>query len=219
MTSKRYVPLAVAAVLLLIGVSAEVARHAGWRVNLTASEPTGLYRLQPVTETSLFRGALVEFCPPTWVTPLAYPFYMSGDCPQGGKPMLKMIAGVPGDRISASEDGVTINGTRLPGSTPRLRSIQYPEVLLPRFRGNLVLGDGQYWVYGSGERPAFAASSFDSRYFGPIRGERIRGLVVPATALPLDAIPSAPSDIVHSDDRDGADIAPPLNLTLSRHDA
>jgi len=178
-TMRRRVPLATAVVLVLIAVSTEVARDAGWRLNLTASEPRGLYRLEPVTMTEIPRGALVELCPPAWVTPAAFPFYMRGNCPGGGKEMFKMIAGIPGDRISVSEDGVTINGVMLPGSAPRLRSSQYPKILLPRVRGEVVLRPGQYWVYGCGAQPALAALSFDSRYFGPIAIGQIQGSAIP----------------------------------------
>ena len=176
---RRRVPLAAAAVLVLIGVSTEVARDAGWRLNLTASEPLGLYRLEPVTSNQIPRGALVELCPPAWVTPAAFPFYLSGDCSGGGKEMLKTIVGIPGDRIWVSERGVAINGVTLPGSAPRLRSNQYPKILLPRIRGAVVLARGQYWVYGGGARSALAAWSFDSRYFGPIAIGQIRGLAIP----------------------------------------
>ena len=177
-TILRRIPLAAAVALVFIGVSAEVARDAGWRLNLTASEPLGLYRLQAVTMNQIPRGALVELCPPAWVTPAAFPFYMQGDCPGGGRAMLKTIAGIPGDRIGVSEDGVTINGVMLPGSASRVRSLQYPEILLPRFRGEVRLGPQQYWVYGGGARPALAALSFDSRYFGPIAIGQIRGLAI-----------------------------------------
>ena len=177
-TIRRRVPLAAAVVLVLIGLGTVVARDAGWRLNLTASEPLGLYRLEPVTMNQIPRGALVELCPPAWVTPAAFPFYLLGDCPGGGRAMLKTIVGIPGDRIWVSEDGVTINGVKLPGSASRVRSLQYPEILLPRFRGEVRLSRQQYWVYGGGARPALAALSFDSRYFGPIAIGQIRGMAI-----------------------------------------
>jgi len=186
---RRRIPLAAAVVLVLIGVSTEGARCAGWRLNLTASEPLGLYRLEPVTSNQIPRGTLVELCPPAWVTPAAFPFYMQGDCPSGGKAMLKMVVGIPGDRIWVSEGGVTINGVTLLDSAPRIRSNQYPKILLPRVRGELVLRPGQYWVYGRGAQPALAALSFDSRYFGAIAIGQIRGLAIPPRA-PGPSLPS-----------------------------
>ena len=194
---RRRVPLAAAVVLVLIGVSTEVARVEGWRLNLTASEPLGLYRVEPVTSNQIPRGALVELCPPAWVTPAAFPFYLPGDCPGGGKAMLKMIVGVPGDRIWVSKDGVTINGVMLPGSAPRLRSSQYPKILLPRFRGEVTLGPQQYWVYGRGARPALATLSFDSRYFGPIAIGKIRRFAIPPGAPEPDLPVHLPKTIAN----------------------
>ena len=54
----------------------------------------------------------------------------------------------------------------------------WPRVRLPHQAGELVLGPGQYWVYGGGARPALAAQSFDSRYWGPVRCASIRRVSV-----------------------------------------
>lgn len=188
MSARRLIPLAAAAGLVLIGMSAEGARCAGWRVNLTASAPRGVYRLQPLTTLPIHRGSLVELCPPAWVTPTAFPFYMRGDCAGGGKALLKTIVGVPGDRIAVTEVGITVNGVRLPGSAPMSKSVQYPDISLPRFRCEVVLGPEQYWVYGSGARPELAALSFDSRYFGPVSTGQIRASAILATTPRLTLV-------------------------------
>lgn len=178
MLTGRAIALAAVAALMLTGIGAEWARSTGWRLNLTASEPRGFYRIQPITRSPLPRGTLVALCPPTWVTPAAFPFYMTGDCPGGGRALLKTVVGIPGDRIEASADGIRINGLALPDSTPKLRSDQYPEIRLPRWRGAIILGPRQYWVYGRGAHPPLAARSFDSRYFGPVTASQLRGNVV-----------------------------------------
>ncbi len=147
----------------------------GWRVNLTQSEPLGFYRLEPVFPgTPIARGAMVEFCPPAAVTPDRYPFYMTGDCPGGGMPMFKQVAAIPGDRIRVSMASVAVNGVVLPFSSQLTHSEKWPWVRLPHQAGEFVLGPGQYWVYGGGARPALAAQSFDSRYWGPVRRVDIR---------------------------------------------
>lgn len=180
MTATRVIALTAAAALVVTGIGTECAHRAGWRVNLTASEPHGFYRLRPIARFPLPRGTLVVLCPPLWVTPAAFPFYMTGDCPGGGRDLLKTVVGIPGDRIYASAAGVRINGTLLPDSVPKVRSDQYPEIRLPHWRGVIVLGPSEYWVYGRGARPPLAAQSFDSRYFGPVSAARFRGLVIPA---------------------------------------
>jgi conjugative transfer signal peptidase TraF len=147
----------------------------GWRLNLTESEPLGWYRLHPldVGET-IPREAKIELCPPAWVTPRAFPFYLSGNCPGGGMPMLKTVVAIPGDHVVVKLQGVWINGRELPNSGQLLRSGRYPWLQLPHQQGSLTLGSRQYWVYGSGATPALAAQSFDSRYWGPITIAEIR---------------------------------------------
>uniref|UniRef100_D5X2K4 Peptidase S26, conserved region n=1 Tax=Thiomonas intermedia (strain K12) TaxID=75379 RepID=D5X2K4_THIK1 len=147
----------------------------GWRVNWTESEPLGFYRLLPVTADShIVRGERAEFCPPASVTPQAFPFYMKGDCPGGGMSMFKQIVGLPGDRITVTPQAVTIDGKALAHSGQLPGSPSFPGVHLPYQHGSVNLGPDQFWVYGSGARPALAAQSFDSRYWGPITRQDIR---------------------------------------------
>jgi len=191
MMAARVIALTAAAALVLIGIGTECAHRAGWRVNITSSESRGLYRLRPIVRLPLSRGTLVVLCPPLWVTPAAFPFYMTGDCPGGGRALLKTVVGIPGDRIEASAAGVRINGVLLPDSAAKRWSDRYPETPLPSWRGAIVLGLGQYWVYGRGARPSLAARSFDSRYFGPVSAAQFRGRVVPTqtSAAPASGSP------------------------------
>lgn len=156
-------------------LAADLAFWSGWRLNLTESEPLGWYRLHALKDgEAIPRGARVELCPPLWVTPRAFPFYLSGDCPGGGMPMLKTAVGIPGDHVVVNLRGVWINGRELANSGQLLRSGKYPWLQLPHQRGGLTLGPRQCWVYGSGATPALAAQSFDSRYWGPIEIGQIR---------------------------------------------
>ncbi len=162
---------------LVVGsvLAADFAYWSGWRINLTESEPLGFYRLRPLQDyEAIVRGAKVELCPPAWVTPRAFPFYLSGDCPGGGMPMLKTVVAIPGDRVVVNLRGIWINGRELPYSGQLLRSFSHPWVRLPHQQGSFTLGSKQYWVYGSGATPALAAQSFDSRYWGPITSNEIR---------------------------------------------
>ena len=166
------IPIGMLAALL---AAANVLWWSGWRVNLTESEPLGFYRLILVhPETVIKAGDRIEFCPPSSVTPQRFPFYMKGDCAGGGMPMFKQVVGVPGDRITVTLEGVTINGRPLPYSGQLTRSGTWPWLRLPHQIGTFTLAAGQYWVYGSGARPALAAQSFDSRYWGPVEREEIR---------------------------------------------
>lgn len=169
--------IAVPVLLMLVTVACMwVAYVAGWRINLTESEPLGIYRLEPVSG-AIKRGALVEFCPPASVTPDKFPFYMRGTCSGGGMPMFKQVSGIPGDRVRVSMNGVWINGQRLPFSQQMGGSIKFPEVRLPHQHGDFVLGKDEYWIYGSGAEPALAGQSFDSRYWGVVNGSMFSAIL------------------------------------------
>lgn len=155
----------------LLGIVALVLAE-GYRINLSPSEPLGLWRVVPVRPSvqSLRRGDDVGFCAP--VRP--YPFLEPGICRNGLMPFVKQIVGLPGDRIVETDGGVTINGHWLPHSRPRQRSVR-GGVRLPQWRGRVTLAPGRYWTYG-GNDPAL---SFDSRYWGPLERARIRFIAHP----------------------------------------
>jgi conjugative transfer signal peptidase TraF len=141
----------------------------GFRVNVSGSEPLGIWRVHNLT-SGIHRGDYVSFCAPVgW-----YPFLETGDCPNGAKPFLKQIAGVPGDRVEEDESGVRINGRLLKDSSPLPYSI-HDHVALPQWRGHLTLHPDTYWVYGTG----WPSRSFDSRYWGPLPGRLIHAIAQP----------------------------------------
>ncbi len=155
-----------AALLTAMAVLAGSGWVAGVRVNLTPSEPVGLWR---VRRGAPRRGDYIGFCAPV----RKYPFLEAGSCPNGVMPFLKEIVGVPGDSIVETDQGVVIDGRRLPRSRPLPRARD--GVALPRWRGRLTLPPGEYWTYGGGDPEL----SFDSRYFGPLPRARIRFVVRP----------------------------------------
>ncbi len=173
MRQARWDRLAVPILLMVASIACvQIAYLGGWRINLTESEPLGIYRLVPV-HGMLDRGTLVEFCPPAFITPEKFPFYMRGTCPGGGMLMFKQVAGIPGDQVRVNMDGVWINGQRLPFSQQVAGSVRFPEVRLPHQQGDFMLGKDEYWIYGSGASPGLAAQSFDSRYWGAVIGSMI----------------------------------------------
>lgn len=156
---------------MLVG-GAVLALAAGVRINLSPSEPLGLWRVVPVRPSAraLRRGDDVGFCPPV----RRYPFLEPGTCRSGLMPFVKQIVGLPGDRITETDRGVTVDGRRLPHSRPHRRSI-HGGIRLPQWRGRMTLGPGVYWTYGAND----PGLSFDSRYWGPLRRARIRFIVQP----------------------------------------
>ena len=152
---------------LLVGGSISslllLAGTLGYRVNFSASEPIGLWQVR-VPSGPIHRNDFTVFCAPVpWA-----PFLEKGACPNGAKPFLKAVAGVPGDRVEASSAGVWINGMRLHNSEPLQRSLHH-DIKLPQWHGTMVLPQDRYWLYGTG----WPRRSFDSRYWGPLPGAQI----------------------------------------------
>lgn len=74
---------------------------AGLRVNVTASLPVGLYRLCPDAPG---KGDYVSFCLEGEYADLALErgYVGAGSCPSGLRPLLKQVAGLPGDLVDAA---------------------------------------------------------------------------------------------------------------------
>jgi conjugative transfer signal peptidase TraF len=87
--------------------------------------------------------------------------------------LLKPIAASEGDRVEASNAGISVNGRLLPNTAPRVRdSMGRPLDHYPF--GTYVVQQGEVWVASS-----WNYKSFDSRYFGPVRLSMIRHYVRP----------------------------------------
>lgn len=148
----RWPMLALSAVL----VGGWAAKQAGWRVNITGSLPGVFYR---VSEDPA-RGDYFQFCPPVVVAALLDARHGEPSC-SGKVPLIKRVAAVAGDRVVVDGAGVSINGERLPNSTPKRFARDGSS--LPSAVGVHVLEPGQVWTTGEHE------DSFDSRYFGAIK--------------------------------------------------
>ena len=133
----------------------------GFRVNFTSSMPVGIYL---IGAESAQRDDMVTFCLPSdnQFSALAKErtYLQSGLCPSGRQPLLKILAGVPGDLVEISESGIALNGapladTKRPSHDRRGRPL--PDPLL----SNGVIPDGLALVI-SNEHDG----GFDSRHFG-----------------------------------------------------
>lgn len=154
--------------LTLAGIAGGWA--AGYRLNITESVPMGVYR---VTSTPAGRGDLVEFCPdpasPAVQLAIQRAYLPSGPCPGDVSRLLKPVVGLPGDRIEATPEGVTVNGALMVGSLAHARD----------GRGRPMPQPPQTYVVPSGHVVVLTTNpvSFDSRYFGPIEASRLSGSV------------------------------------------
>lgn len=162
------------ALLLLVAGSL-----AGFRLNLTASLPVGLYRAAP---GSFVRGSLVLVCLPPQVAAFARArgyVPRGGACPGGVLPVGKPVLALPGDTVTVTATGLRVNGVPVPNSLALAtdhRGRPLPR-LAPRSQ---VVRPGTLWVVSG-----YARTSFDSRYFGPVALAGVRSYLRPVwTAKP-----------------------------------
>lgn len=133
--------------------------RAGYMLNFSESLPLGLWE---VTSEQPAVGVYVVLCPNDIRT-----FIRVGgvDCSNKLLPLLKQIVGMPGDAVEVNKIGVRVNGgPYLPHSVPQeYNGNGYP--MEPVF-GTHHLRPGTYWL--AGQHP----ESYDSRYLGPVDGNR-----------------------------------------------
>ena len=137
------------------------AWFAGFRVNLTASLPLGLYRL---TDEVPQRGSIAFFCleqPEFWRMAKDRDYLGSGTCPGGIRALGKKVYGLPGDLIGIEADGtISINSQVIPGSAAKTHDSKgrpMPESKLPAG----IIPAGKVLMLSLHHQ-----GSFDGRYFG-----------------------------------------------------
>ncbi|QXC52490.1 conjugative transfer signal peptidase TraF (plasmid) [Agrobacterium salinitolerans] len=143
----------------------------GYRLNLTPSEPLGLWRIEKLNRP-VKAGDLVFIC-----SPATAPFeearrrgYLRrGLCPGGFAPLIKTVAALVGQRIEIS-DRVVINGRSLAASAVRKTDGEGRAIT---FYPGGVVPPGHLYLHSS------FASSYDSRYFGPVPDSGLLGLARP----------------------------------------
>lgn len=154
--------------LVLIVAILLAGTAAGYRVNMTPSEPLGLWRIRPLYRPVAV-GDLVFIC-----TPAAAPFaearargYLRGGlCASGYAPLIKTVIAIEGQRVDIGAnlrvDGRTIANSRM----VRMDGAGRP---LYAHAGGIVPARSVFL------HSPFSAS-WDSRYFGPIPASGILGL-------------------------------------------
>ncbi|MFT0860393.1 conjugative transfer signal peptidase TraF [Ancylobacter sp. G4_0304] len=147
----------------------------GFRINLTPSEPLGLWRIVPL-DRPVAIGDLVFVCPPPGPVSafgLERGYFRQGLCPSGAAPLIKTVAALAGSRIEVGAR-VEIDGDALPRS--ELIARDGAGRLLTPWTGGIVPA-GQIFVHSP------FAGSYDSRYFGPIPDAGLLGLARPIFTL------------------------------------
>lgn len=157
--------------LALLAAFISVGILAGLRINLTSSEPLGLW--QVVTpDRPVAVGDLVFICPPSGVFSdfgLARGYFLRGACPSGTAPLIKAVAAIAGAKIAVGAN-VRIDGVPLPHS--RLSSRDGHGRALAPWAGGVV-PPGQFFLHSQ------FRGSYDSRYFGPVPDVGLLGFARP----------------------------------------
>lgn len=110
--------------------------------------------------------------------------YESGGNSYAGKYLIKRVIGLPGERIVISGGTTTIyNGGNPDGVRLAEEYVSHADV---RKNVDLVLAEDEYFVMGDNR-----AQSFDSRDWGPLQGDRMRGRVL-FRLYPIDKLGYAP---------------------------
>ncbi|WP_290920350.1 conjugative transfer signal peptidase TraF [Halodesulfovibrio sp.] len=162
----------IAAILLCcVAAFLTVAFSAGYRVNMTRSEPVGLYRLVPDAPT---QGDLAAFClsPENAYTAISSNRNYLGTsslCSSGQKPLLKEVAGLAGDSVTVHSSLIQVNDT-LFILTSRTRDKQGRE--LPRKLRSGVISEGKALLLSTHHK-----NSFDSRYFGLVKASTLHKVI------------------------------------------
>lgn len=150
-----------------------VSPHPRLLWNASASAPIGLYRVRPIEHPAV--GDLVAILPP----PMVGRFMAERNYLPWGLPLIKHVAGVPGQMVCRIGASVTIEGHRAATALPRDRQGRD----LPKWQGCHRVAAQTLFLLNP------AADSFDSRYVGALPAAGLLGRAIPL--LTRDA-PSAP---------------------------
>lgn len=138
------------------------------RINMTPSEPLGLWRVVALDRSTAV-GDVVFICPPengAMREARKRGYLRSGLCPGGVAPLIKTVIALAGQQVasgaSVSVDGRVVPSSGLAQRDGKGRSLSpFPSGVVPQ---------GQVFLHSS------FAGSYDSRYFGPLPVSGILGL-------------------------------------------
>ena len=163
MSRRRIVAVSALAVIAIAATAViEMPTRLVW--NVTASAPVGLYAIVPAGRLTV--PELVAVMPPE---PLAA-FMVQRGYIGAGIPLLKRVAGLPGQRLCRIGRAITVDGIAMGDALDRDRIGRD----LPVWQGCRVIGDGEIFLMNWEVR-----DSLDGRYFGPIPASSVIGRALP----------------------------------------
>lgn len=168
---RRSVLLFLTGAAVVMSALAATGFTGGYRLNLTPSEPLGLWRIEKL-QRPVSIGDLVFLCPPTTAVfeeAWRRGYLRHGLCPSGIAPLIKSVAALPGQRVDIT-DHVLIDGRLVPASSV-WRTDGEGRAINPDPGG--VVPPHHLFLHSP------FASSYDSRYFGPVPDSGLLGLALP----------------------------------------
>lgn len=162
------------AVAGFVAVAPMAIRRAGLIINLTPSLPIGIYRRTQLHR--LYDGETVEACPPAakgnrairqavkrgWLLRTPH-----SRCADGLVPFLKDVAATPGQIVTESQNGLSVDGRKLPHTAVKQKSTHGRPIDHYKF-GRYKVTAGRVWLYDN-----HSPWAYDSRYWGPVTVSRV----------------------------------------------
>ncbi|RWH90150.1 MAG: conjugative transfer signal peptidase TraF [Mesorhizobium sp.] len=172
---RRGVTIFLCATGSVIAALAVIGLIGGFRLNLTPSEPLGIWRIETLHRPAIV-GDLVFICPPAgprFEEARQRGYLRRGVCAGGFAPLIKTVAALPGQRVDIGAnveiDGEVLGSSRIRKTDGERRAIDpYPGGTVP---------PGHLYLHSS------FASSYDSRYFGPVPDSGLLGLARPVVSF------------------------------------
>lgn len=159
--------------LISLMVMLGVFHLTGFRINLTESIPTGIYR---ITSSTITKNSYILFCPDkrdAFKKAKLRDYISPGFCPNGSGYLMKKVVAMEGDIVSSTRQGVFVNGSLLPFSKPKtkdalMRALPLWRILNYHLKEDelLAMTDQSEW-------------SFDARYYGPIKTAQVKAVITP----------------------------------------
>lgn len=150
--------IAIAVALILAVVAVGIT--GGFRINLSPSEPIGLWRIEPL-QGPVAVGDLIFICPPVNEVireARSRGYLRSGLCPSSSAPLIKTVIAAEGQQVDIGGH-IRIDGRWIERST--VARLDGKGRLLHAFSGGVVPA-GHVFLHSR------FVGSYDSRYFGPI---------------------------------------------------
>ena len=166
----------IALALVAGGCATAVIHQERLTLNASPCVPVGIYQIIPIKKP-LHDGEWVRLCPPLapsvrqevrhhWMDLSA-----SSVCADHLVPFIKHVVAVPGQTVTLSARGMTVDGHLIPRTAVQFTAPvpnQYVHLIHYPF-GTYTVKPGTFWEVATGIKWAF-----DSRYYGPIPDRDIR---------------------------------------------